>query len=86
MTWRIHAKIGTHASEVLFARKLPRSKCPRGVNVKCKKGVWAEAGNWLEIKRTGDGEKWQGPLKLDEIRPTAGGTFTCDGLHIMHWI
>ncbi len=76
---RIHAKIGTMSGEVVFARVKRRAKGDRD-------GRWAIPGDWLEIKRNGHGEKWQGPLKLDEVRTQAGGTFTCDGLHVMHWI
>ena len=75
---RVYAKIGTGSGEVVFARVKRRSRR--------EPGRWAVPGDWLEIKRgNGYGDKWQGPLVLDEVRP-GGGIFSCDGIHIMHWV
>lgn len=79
---RIYAKLGTHSGRVVTARKVSRRRCPKGVNCVKTPGIWFAPGDWLEIK---NGAKWEGPLKLDEIREH-GGSKGSDGLHVMHWI
>lgn len=76
---KIAAKIGTHSTEVVFARVKRKAKGDRA-------GRAFICGDWLQVKRLFHGAKWEGPLHLDEVRLSAGGTFTCDGLHVMHWI
>lgn len=77
---RLSTKIGTHSTEVVLAR------VTRKVKGADRTGKAFVVGDWLHIKRLSHGSKWEGPLCLDEVRPTAGGTFSCDGLHVMHWV
>lgn len=77
---RIYAKIGTHSGEVVIARRVPRSRCPNNVNRGKQLERFASPGDWIEIKKTAHGSKWEGPLKLHEIRNHG------DGLYVISWI
>ena len=77
---RIYAKIGTHSGEVVIARRVrDHEQRPRMARARaCADRL--RVGDWIEIKKTAHGSKWEGPLKLHEIRNHG------DGLYVISWI